>query len=484
VIPEHASRKRQIWWTIGILFALVFALHLFQVSISQRDVLGGNERAHVKLLHSMVVQGTLAIDPPADVSFYKGRHYSNKPPGFAITMAPVYATYVAISGDQRLDSTFLFAKYANALISAGAVVLIYLLLASFSLSPGAVLFGVAAATIGTIFPAYSCLANSLPISILLCVGVLLAARKTQLQPDSMVLRAIVLFVGSLAIAVDYANIFFLFPVLIWVCVDVLKRRELWPLLAGLIPAMFVLGYNAIAFENPFTVSYAHYQPPSYVPWEGVAGSFSLLRVPRGLFGLLLSPGRGLFILSPVALIGAWALYRQAQSREFDRLWLAAPIATGILVMSAYALWHGGHSIGYRHILVAGFVLAALSAFVFESASRVGRMAALALLVVSSVSGIGSFWVQLDPTMLRLSWKAEPADVHASYYTELLIPKLTGRRVVDPMRRKRIIRTPPTPTVNPAAGPIPESDSSQRPSAEANGSTGLERVADARGLKLR
>jgi hypothetical protein len=456
VILEHTSRKRQIWWTAGVLFALIFGLHLFQVSLSKRGVLGGNEGAHVKLLHSMVVRGTLAIDPPADVSFYKGRHYSNKPPGFAIVLAPVYATYVAISGDQRFDGAFLFAKYANALISAGTVVLIYLLLSTYSLSMGAVLFGVAAATTGTIFPAYSCLANSLPLSIFLCVGVLLAARKDQLQPDSTVFRTIVLFGGSLAISVDYANVFFLMPVLIWVGIDVLKRRELIPLLGGLIPVALVLSYNAIAFENPFTVSYAYYQPPSYVPWDGAAGSFSLLRVPRGLFGLLLSPGRGLFVLSPVALLGAWALYRQMRSREVDRIWLAAPIAAGILVMSAYALWHGGHSIGYRHILVAGFVLAALSAFVFESASRAGRMAAIALLVVSSVSGVGSFWVQLDRTMLRLSWKAEPADVHASFYSELLIPKLTGREVVDPMRREPNTRGRSEPPTNPGTSPTPGS----------------------------
>ena len=259
---DHTSRKRRIWRNAAILFVLIAGLHFFQVSVSNRLVLGGNEGAHVKLLHSMVVRGTLAIDPPADVSFYKGRHYSNKPPGFPMVLAPAYAGYVAVSGKEQLDDAFYFAKYANALISAGAVVLIYLLLSSFSLSLGAVLFGVAAATTGTIFPAYSCLANSLPLSIFLCVGVLLAARQAQLQPGSMSSRTIVLFGGSLAIAVDYANAFFLMPVLIWVATGVLKRHELPALLAGLIPAALVLSYNAVAFEDPFAISYAYYQPPS------------------------------------------------------------------------------------------------------------------------------------------------------------------------------------------------------------------------------
>lgn len=406
----------------------------------------------MKLLNSLVVHKTVAIQPPADASLYKGRYFSNKPPGFPVVIAPVYWGYYALTGDARLDPTFLLAKCLAALFSAATIGMIYLLLSSYGLSLRAVLFGVLAAAVGTIYPAYSALANSMPLSVLLCIGTLLAARRGQLDPDQPTHRVLVLFLGSLSCSVDYANAFFVLPIVLWVGIDVLRRREIAPICVALVPVGVVMGYNYAAFDNPFTISYAHYQPPSYVPWSGASGSFGLSRIPRGLYGLLVSPGRGLFVLSPVALFGAWAAVSMLRRRELDRVWIAAPIVTAIGIMSTYALWHGGHSVGYRHILVAGVVLAALSAFVYESMAIHLRVVALVVLLASSVSGLGSFWVQLDPVLLRLTWKEEPADAHASYYPELLLPMLAGSvpsAATRPLARERpdanASRAPATPT---------------------------------------
>ena len=111
--------------------------------------------------------------------------------------------------------------------------------------------------------------------------------------------------------------------------------------------------------------------------------------------------------------------------RWDRLWVVAAISGQVLVLSAYALWHGGHSVGYRHILPAAMTLAALSAFTFERwrPRQALFVAGIALLLVSAIAGVGSFFVQSDIVLLRTTWKGEPRDVHANFHRELLWPAL-------------------------------------------------------------
>lgn len=421
---------------VALVFLLAAGLLVAQAQASRQLMLNGNESSHIRLMHSMVVLDTLAISHLADVSYYKGNFYSNKPPGFPMLVAPLYSVLVDWTGDRSLDFAFLYMKIVNALFGAATIALLFWLLSTWPISRASVLFGVTAATAGTIFPAYSALANSMPLSLLLAVVTLATVRWNQLHPDDGRARTIGLVAGSLAITTHYANLFFLFPLLAWIGIDVLRRREAMPLVLSALPLALLLAYNHVAFENAFTLSYSHYVAPSHVAWEGAGGSFSPQRMPRGLYGLLLSPSRGLFVLSPIALLGVWAAVRLVRERALDRVWLLAPIVSGILIVSCYALWHGGHSVGYRHILASGFVLAALGAFVFETLSRAGRGFALALLLVSSVSGLGSYLVQSDFVLIRETWKEEPADVHASYYPELLWPALGG--LVGPSPEERAI----------------------------------------------
>jgi hypothetical protein len=38
--------------------------------------------------------------------------------------------------------------------------------------------------------------------------------------------------------------------------------------------------------------------------------------------------------------------------------------------------------------------------------------------------VGAFFIELDPKLLSETWKAEPADVHAAFYSELLYPTIS------------------------------------------------------------
>ena len=431
---------------------MVNFFHLGLVSASLRPVLIGNELAHVHLLHSIVVRHGFEIDPTeSDASSYEGRYYSNKPPGYPFFLTPLYAVFAALTGKSDISGAFLCAKIVNAHLSAMTAVLVFLFLSTFDIRRGAAVFGVSAAVVGTLFPAYSCLANSIPLSVFLSVLVVLCVRLASLGVAPVLWRAVAVFCIALAVTVDYSNLLVLAPVALLVGLDLRPRHYWFSVLPALVPIGLLMLYNWSAFGSPLTLSYSHYVVPSYVPWDGVDASFSLANLPRGLFGLLLSPARGLFVLSPVALLGCVTLGRWARARDREGMAIAAMVVGGIGMLSAYDLWHGGHSVGYRHVLVPAVILAMLSGLTFARLAPRWRSVAGVLLLVSTISGVGSFLVQLRPDLLRLTWKEEPADVHADYYRELLLPALrdlVGRgspEAVDSSRED------PGPAVRPAPG---------------------------------
>jgi hypothetical protein len=70
---------------------------------------------------------------------------------------------------------------------------------------------------------------------------------------------------------------------------------------------------------------------------------------EALLGTLVSPGRGLFVFSPVFLLsvyGAWRVLRRGGGALLDGA-LAATIALHWLAVAAFPVWWGGHSFGYR-----------------------------------------------------------------------------------------------------------------------------------------
>lgn len=406
-----------------MLFLVMLTLHIFQVGLSQRPILVGNENSHTKLLHSIVTRHTFTIGPElTDVSYYRGKYYSNKPPGYAFLLTPGYWLYSKLFSNNDLLQTFLFAKISSAIFSALAVVCIFLFLSTFKLSRASIIFGLIAATFGTIFPAYSSLANSQPLSIFLCTFSILFFRLSRIEKEKPLLWAVSLFAALYAVTVDYINGFFLLPLIIVIWIKALKEKKfIVAFLVSAVPVSLLLFYSYKAFGNPFVPTYFCYKPPNYVPWESVRESMDLRHIPRGLYGLLFSPSRGLFLLSPVTILGVIASWQALRARDGSLLLLALMVITGILINSAYSMWHGGHSIGYRHILVDAMILGMLSSFVYERCKEMTKAIFVILLIFSCFTGIISFFIQLDDPLLLLTWKAEPADIHANFYTELLYP---------------------------------------------------------------
>jgi hypothetical protein len=137
-----------------------------------------------------------------------------------------------------------------------------------------------------------------------------------------------------------------------------KPRRLEALLPAGIPLVVALGltaaYNFLRFGSFFSTGYAE------VAWD----SSPLY----GLFGLLLSPGKGIFFYAPLLVISlaGWRLFAKRQRAE---AWLIAGIWLSLVAFYApYRYWTGGWNWGPRFLLPA-LPLGLLPAGVFLEGER-------------------------------------------------------------------------------------------------------------------
>lgn len=130
------------------------------------------------------------------------------------------------------------------------------------------------------------------------------------------------------------------------CLDAAQRRRL--LLFALpiaLTAAFMLAFNAYRFGHPLTTGYGDQETIA----DDHASRFALWVLPYGLHGFLLSPGKSLFVYSPVLLAALWGvrpLFRRAPALTAGAMTSALVM---FLAMAAYEQWPGGWCWGPRHI---------------------------------------------------------------------------------------------------------------------------------------
>lgn len=150
----------------------------------------------------------------------------------------------------------------------------------------------------------------------------------------------------------------------------------------------------------------------------------------GVAGLLVSPGRGLFVFTPFLLFllfGAKHLWR-----EFRRHPLAISLGVGILLqilMYAKVDWRAGWSWGPRYLTDVVPILIWMLVPVVAGLSRVSRAVFIALVGVSiSIQTVGAFWYnnRSDVRIWEIpsgpdTWKAVWKVRNTPYFVELQHP---------------------------------------------------------------
>lgn len=299
---------------------------------------GWNQDAHFDLTRALVERQTLYIDGydvnTGDVSRGTGGHtYINKAPGLSFLAAIPYAAVYAVERALQLPVDGL--TRANAwIVSAftcglsGALIGVVLYFHGRRRAGASVRISVAVAVsilFGTIvFPYATMLFAHVPAALFVLLAVTLLDERPLLAGIAAGLAVTCFYVCAVVPAV--------------LAVLALRRKS-WSFFLGAAPFAVALGlYHWACFGSPFATA-VEASTPFTEPGRlfGVLGRPSL----EALYGITLSPYRGLFFASPVLLVAFFARWR----------WhIAAIVIAFLLVIASFNGWNGGWAFGPRYLL--------------------------------------------------------------------------------------------------------------------------------------
>jgi hypothetical protein len=166
------------------------------------------------------------------------------------------------------------------------------------------------------------------------------------------------------------------------------RKVLVSALIVVFAGLFLAAYNQIRFGSPFDFGYGEetFSTPFFT----------------GLYGILLSPGRSLFLYSPVLVL---AIPGAVMLRRIDRSLLYACLSTIPIYMVSVALWHawdGGWSWGSRLLTPIVPLLGVLIAPVIDRAWANRNLALLVGLLAFIGVSIQLIALARDPMVVLLN----------------------------------------------------------------------------------
>lgn len=166
----------------------------------------------------------------------------------------------------------------------------------------------------------------------------------------------------------------------------LKKVTFWFLLIITPFIAFALFYNYIRFESPFQTGYSLVLKKTF---------FKLIHIPFGITGFLFSPGKSIFLYSPILLLAPFAFrefYQKIPRYAFYAV--ISLITTYFLFYSSYVAWHGDWCWGPRYLLVITPYIVLPLASLFEKWENHTRFLKITTLCII----ISSIFVQMIPVV--------------------------------------------------------------------------------------
>jgi hypothetical protein len=324
----------------------------------------------------------LGIEDGYSIRGRDGRYYSHYGIGQSLLLLPFLVLGRWIASIVRFAPPewtieFVASLLFNPIVSAGSGLLVYLTARRLSFSP---MTSVALAIIyafGTMTWVYAKSMFSEPLVTLLLLMAfysVLSYRHGQ--------RVAWLWIGGAnlgsAIMVKPASLI-VAPILTAYLVFVVRQRSrnlawecllafLAPLVIGVAVAM---GYNWFRFGSPLDTGY-----------RNLGWTFPFL---WGLYGLLLSPGKGYLLFNPIsigAIIGAFFFYR----RHKPEFWvIIGLVAANLVFLAKYDHWNGGGCWGPRLLLpITPFVILLVGSLIEKIPQKSYLNVVLAVLIALSV----------------------------------------------------------------------------------------------------
>ena len=201
---------------------------------------------------------------------------------------------------------------------------------------------------------------------------------------------------------------------------------------------------AVMAALPIAVAIGWYNHTFFgAPWNfgaSTSGRF-LSAFPESLAGLLISPARGLFVFTPVAVIALIGVIDAARRGRFG-VALAAGAATHIAFVSLWNEWHGGESFGPRLLTDMIPLLFYFLPEALRRTSFIGYLLAIASIVIQLLGGwtYDYRWERLhqrgrDFDAALWNWRDSPVPfaLREGAFVQG-IPTIEGRRLHAPVVR--------------------------------------------------
>lgn len=338
-------------WTALVIFALMSSIYFATIS----GITSSNDGSHYALVRALVDDQSFRIDPYLDFTENQdyatrdGVFYSDRPPGTALLTAPFYMLgqiapkpLSEIPSKHDADNPLvLYAVLSAALFAAGAISVFYLLLRQhFDVPLEAALLACAALGLGTTFWKYGTVLYSHAASALVLITALylmmLATRTKSLTYTNAMGLGLLL---GLAPVVEYTNVPFVLIVGLYLLVQLRSTKLGWWVTlaaAAAVPIGFLLFYNTVNFGGPLEFSRFYADTTLWPENEDLNATFTtpILYGMRALLWFVPDdPNQGLFLLSPIALLGlvGWPVLLKKHRREAPLLLI---ICVGYLALFA------------------------------------------------------------------------------------------------------------------------------------------------------
>jgi hypothetical protein len=392
--PEHTQidpnevRDRQERIGLAFFWLIVLAYGFFVPSVAN-----WNTESHLYAAFSIVDRRTLNIDAYhgglGDKSYWKGHYYSDKAPGLAFLAVPVYAglrVLLGVHGEGFLHLKHRGSQYYYArsmaflrfgityllvsVPSAALAVLLWLFLMRLGAGTGWALLLAGVYALGTTAYVYSIWYYSHQVcAVFLFAAFLLLFYRIRHKPPgrrSLLAAAAAGLLAGYSIISEYPTAAIVALLAIYLLVVARgKKLTIAAFVAGITPAAALnLGYNLIAFGQPFATGYMHvhsfaYHSDVHGGPLGLAGPGAYgIQTPsldsfwQITFGLY----RGIFPLCPVLLLffaGVVFMWRRRDLRP--EWWLCIGIVLLSFVIDAARGqdangWSGGASVASRHLV--------------------------------------------------------------------------------------------------------------------------------------
>jgi 4-amino-4-deoxy-L-arabinose transferase-like glycosyltransferase len=191
---------------------------------------------------------------------------------------------------------------------------------------------------------------------------------------------------GLAAISEYPVAPFLLLLVLWAWREMARPRALYRVVLGGLPLVLLFAaYNWVIFHTPLPAGYRYHVEYHDVHGQGFMGFTG--PTWAALYGITLSPYRGLFFLSPVLLLsvpGLVFLWRDPRSRSTAGL-VTLLLGGFLLYVASYLYWSGGDAVGPRFLvpLVPFLMLPVARAWAHWYDRPAGRAALLVLLLVST-----------------------------------------------------------------------------------------------------